>query len=409
MRRKSKIFYFVDDIGTSFVIKDIHFLAKKYENIYLFSIEILDNKGTLPANVHVIEGFMNWKNYNKFSILFSNFFQILNIYLLESYKLRKFLSLKKSFALLSSNIFKANEIDRHLKGLNIQISNSDLFYSFWFYDCIYLAWLKMHNRNFRIITRTHSGDLYEDHISIRNNLLFRNFQMVYLDAVFPVSNMGTAYLANKYPLYKNKIKTVFLGTEDRKTLNPFNPERFVIVSCASFRHHKRIHKIAESLLDINFPLTWYHFGNENLHTTDPKIQEYIERKEQLKLKSNINFVPMGYTENEAVLDFYTNNSVNLFVSLSAAEGIPVSIMEAISFGIPVLSTNVGGCSEIVNEQTGILIPLNTTCREVANLLLEFKNSNKNTSQFRIGVKEFWLKYFNEDRNYSELMKVIRKK
>jgi glycosyltransferase involved in cell wall biosynthesis len=117
---------------------------------------------------------------------------------------------------------------------------------------------------------------------------------------------------------------------------------------------------------------------------------------------------MGYTENKDVLDFYTQNSVNLFISLSAAEGIPVSIMEAISFGIPVLSTDVGGCSEIVNENTGLLIPLNTSCKEVANLLFEFKNSTKNTPQFRQNVREFWINNFDEIKNYSELISEINK-
>lgn len=406
MKKLNNIFYFVDDIATSFVIKDIHILANEYENIYLFSIELLDKKETLPSNVHVIEDFMDWKNYNKFKILFLNLFKILKIYLFESYKLKKVLSFNKSLALIVSNIFKANEVNRHISNLHIQTSNTDLYYSFWFYDCIYLAWMKMKNNHLKAIARTHSGDLYEDHISIRDNLLFRNFQMNYLDAVFPVSKMGTSYLQDKYPLHKEKFKTILLGTEDRHVLNPFDAERFVIVSCASFRHHKRIHKIAESLLEVNFPITWYHFGNENLHTNDPKIQEYIERKEQLKLNSNVIYIPMGYTDNKAVLDFYTNNPVNLFISLSAAEGIPVSIMEAISFGIPVLSTDVGGCSEIVTEPTGLLIPLKTTCKEVASLLLEFKNSSKNTLHYRTGVRAFWLNYFDENKNYAQFIKEI---
>lgn len=44
--------------------------------------------------------------------------------------------------------------------------------------------------------------------------------------------------------------------------------------------------------------------------------------------------------------------------MSLSEGIPVSIMEAISFGIPIIATNVGGNAEIVNDETGVLIPVN---------------------------------------------------
>lgn len=69
MRKKGRIFYFVDDIETSFVLKDIQFIANNYEQIYLFSIDEIGHKNQLPANVIVIDSFMNWKNYNKLKIL----------------------------------------------------------------------------------------------------------------------------------------------------------------------------------------------------------------------------------------------------------------------------------------------------------------------------------------------------
>ena len=52
------------------------------------------------------------------------------------------------------------------------------------------------------------------------------------------------------------------------------------------------------------------------------------------------------------------------------------MMEAQSFGIPIMSTNVGGCSEICNEQTGFLIEKEFDPKEVAQQLEAFKNSKK---------------------------------
>ena len=44
------------------------------------------------------------------------------------------------------------------------------------------------------------------------------------------------------------------------------------------------------------------------------------------------------------------------MNVSESEGIPVSIMEASSFGIPVIATNVGGVGEIVeNGYNGLLL------------------------------------------------------
>jgi glycosyltransferase involved in cell wall biosynthesis len=45
----------------------------------------------------------------------------------------------------------------------------------------------------------------------------------------------------------------------------------------------------------------------------------------------------------------------MFISLSAAEGLPVSVMEAISFGIPVVAAAVSGVPEIVTPDTGVLV------------------------------------------------------
>lgn len=396
--QKRTIAYFVDDVSTSFVINDIKALAEKFYSIILFSIDKIEDAHELPSNVILIDGFMDWGRYHKMKIVLSNFYGIMGIYFRECYALKKILPIKKSIALIASNMFKTNEVLRQLNDKKIQINDIALFYSFWFYDCIYLAWLKHLNSNIKIISRAHSGDLYEDHISIRNNLLFRHFQLRKLNAVYPVSEMGTEYLRKKYPTFSNTFNTVYLGTKDHHTLNPFDPKSFVIVSCASFRHHKRIHKIAEALLGVERPVIWYHFGDENLNTPDPKISEYKSRKAALESKSNIKFYPMGFTSNNDLMDFYRKTPVHLFVSLSAVEGIPVSIMEAISFGIPILSTDVGGCAEIVNDKTGILIPLTTEISEISKILDAFPDSDKNTEAYRLNVSAFWQTKFNAKQN-----------
>jgi glycosyltransferase involved in cell wall biosynthesis len=227
-----------------------------------------------------------------------------------------------------------------------------------------------------------------------------------MDKIFPVSNMGTKYLQDRYLNFKNKIETIYLGSADNG-LNPFNTDTvFTIVSCASFRHHKRIHKIAEMLQFVDFPLRWYHIGDERLDSDDPKIVEYKINKKKLKANQKIEFVPLGSMSNDDIFNFDKTQSINLFISISAIVGIPVSIMEAISFGIPILSTDVGGCKEIVTEETGILIPLETEIKEVARIITEFKESPKNSAEFRKGVRVFWEKHFNAEKNYKDLLNSI---
>jgi colanic acid/amylovoran biosynthesis glycosyltransferase len=401
------IFYFVDEIESTFVLNDILVIAGRYDRIYLFSIDPLENKVKLPANVVVFEAFINWKNFSPLRVLTGNVFSILGIYLNECLSTKKIINFKAAISILASNIFKASEVRRHIDehGLSETIRTAP-FYSFWFYDCIYLAWMKKKGMIGRAIARAHSGDLYEDHISIKDRVLLRNFQVRYLSMILPVSRIGTQYLQNKYKSAQKKIRTIYLGSEDPVMTNPFSTDSFVIVSCASLRHHKRIHRIAEALTHVNIPITWHHFGSENLDTDDPKIGEYVKWKDLLKAKQNVTYISHGYTDNQDLFEFYRTIPVNFFVSLSAAEGIPVSIMEATSFGIPVLSTDVGGCREIVTEQTGKLIPLETSVESIAGMLTALSSSDMNTKQFRQGVRKFWEQNFDRQHNYIELFKAL---
>jgi glycosyltransferase involved in cell wall biosynthesis len=240
------------------------------------------------------------------------------------------------------------------------------------------------------------------------SFIFRNFQIKYLDKVLSVSQTGTSYLQKKYPKYIKKIDTSYLGSPYHDYLNPINRgERFVMVSCAKIRDIKRIHKIAEMLQFIDFPLTWYHIGDENLESkNDPTIPIYIENKKKLQNQYNVKYIVKGNLSNEEILQFYKEKPIDLFISLSEAEGVPVSMMEAISFGIPILSTDVGGCKEIVTEETGILIPLETEMIEVARIITEFKDSFKNNNEFRQVVRKFWEEHFDADKNYKSLFKQI---
>lgn len=430
----NKIVYFVDDIQTSFVINDIKRVASKVDIIYLFSVDSLEGKDALPKNVIVFEEYVDWNNYQPLHLVLKNLFPILSIYIRECFAIKKILPFKKSIALLASNIFKAECIRGMLIGKgerhkdksedNIPMSietpsslsrkfagpnySSLIGYSFWFYDCIYLAWLRKKGWINKAITRTHGGDLFEERGSLSGKILFRHFQGWYLDKILSVSKTGSSYLQNKYPKFKHKIETEYLGSTSHENLNPINKgERFVLVSCAMVRNIKRIHKIAEMLQYIDFPLTWYHIGYENLQAKNDKtIAIYIDNIEKLKSKKNVEFVAKGNMNNKEIFHFFRDIPINLFISLSEAEGIPVSMMEAISFGIPVISTDVGGCKEIVTDETGILISLETEMKEVAQFIKEFKNSPKNTLEFRNGVRKFWEEYFDAEKNYSEFMKYL---
>jgi colanic acid/amylovoran biosynthesis glycosyltransferase len=63
----------------------------------------------------------------------------------------------------------------------------------------------------------------------------------------------------------------------------------------------------------------------------------------------------GYVGQDGVREYLQQSDV--FILPSFAEGVPVSLMEAMACGVPVLATYVGGVAELVEpEQTGLVVP-----------------------------------------------------
>jgi glycosyltransferase involved in cell wall biosynthesis len=96
--------------------------------------------------------------------------------------------------------------------------------------------------------------------------------------------------------------------------------------------------------------------------------------------------------------------VDLFINTSYTEGVPVSIMEAQSFGIPVIATDTGGVRELVKEGTGSLIPVDFSPLHLAKLIEKYSllpavEENK----IRVNAFHNWNLNFNASSNYEDFI------
>ena len=70
----------------------------------------------------------------------------------------------------------------------------------------------------------------------------------------------------------------------------------------------------------------------------------------------------GKVAHDELLRMYSNNEVSIVVLPSirtddgVEEGIPVSLIEAMAAGIPVVSTDTGAISELLVEGAGVMVP-----------------------------------------------------
>lgn len=344
-------------------------------------------------------------NYRKFFInaLFSNFFWKEFFFLLLFSKRFSIYNLKLLLkeTLLGINTFKkAKEIiDANYNGFE---SDDVVFYSYWLSDHALSTYLLSNHYKSRFCcSRTHRFDLYEEE-SRGGYLPYRQLYLNNIDTIIPIAQDGVNYL-NKYS-YKKNIKLFRLGVDD----NGINPHEeasvFTIVSCSWCQPVKRIDLIIRALSNITEKkIKWIHFGNGQL-LEDLKLQASIE------LKHNINFCFLGEVSNSYILDFYRHNHVDLFLNVSASEGIPVSIMEAISFGIPVIATDVGGTSEIVKDNiSGFLMKKDFEILTLTELIIKVINLKEESELLRTSTRQFWELNYNSKINYREFYDFLNSK
>ena len=125
----------------------------------------------------------------------------------------------------------------------------------------------------------------------------------------------------------------------------------------------------------------------------------------------ISFVPVinlfGWIDNVEVLNHYKKNPVDLFISVSASEGRPVSMQEAQSCGIPILATAVGGVPEIVSKEVGMLLSQNPTPMEIVEGILFFINNPDKDLTMREESVENWKLNFNAEINFENFAKELK--
>jgi colanic acid/amylovoran biosynthesis glycosyltransferase len=115
----------------------------------------------------------------------------------------------------------------------------------------------------------------------------------------------------------------------------------------------------------------------------------------------------GQTSNEDVRAFYAKEPVHCFVNLSIVEGLPVSIMEAISHGIPVVATAVYGVPEIVTDSyNGVTLPVQFTNEQIDEALTLFMTKSDQMATMRTNARTRYNELFNAEKNYNEFAKEI---
>ncbi len=146
------------------------------------------------------------------------------------------------------------------------------------------------------------------------------------------------YLGNKYKVINNGV----VNMPKKDFINKVsNPKKIKVISVCRFVNQKNIKEIIELALRVK-NLNFLIVGDGPL---------WREVKEIVSEKKIRNVYLLGKKE-----DVYKYlYSSDIYLSTSLYEGLPISILEAMSIGLPILASNVvGNCDTIENGKSGFL-------------------------------------------------------
>ncbi len=241
-------------------------------------------------------------------------------------------------------------------------------YSYWMsYDGFAAALCKRAHPSARAIARGHAFDV-DIARNPMNPYLMKGFMARWLDALYPISQLARRQLLQCASVPEGKLRVVGMGSAGEsipaRHAPPYFADRVLrVVSCAAVVPIKRVPMLADALAQYGEPAEWLHIGGGEGQT------DLIARASSLP--AGVRWEITGQVDSERVRALYAERAFDVFVNTSANEGVPVSIMEALRFGIPVIAPDLGGIPELVDDTVGALYPPEGGARAVADALSAF--------------------------------------
>lgn len=281
-------------------------------------------------------------------------------------------------------------------------------YSYWLYDAAaagarFAKSLRQAGRRVRLVSRCHGFDVFPQRAKY-GYLPMRRYLLSSYDRIYPCSQAGARACIQAAPDCAPKIEVSYLGSQDYG-LGPLPGKALTLFSCSYLVEVKRVPLLVRALSLLDFPLIWSHAG-------DGPARQAVEQA-KARLPAQIQAVLLGQKGHADLMAYYQQHPVSWFLNVSASEGVPVSIMEAFSFGIPVIATDVGGTGELVRDGVnGFLLPADPSAAQIAACLRRAAALSPTQAQaFRAAARRTWELSCSAEKNfgafYDELEREVR--
>ena len=286
----------------------------------------------------------------------------------------------------------------------IRKNGADIIYTFWCTEETYAALqLKRKYPHLKVISRLHGYDLYKE----RNPFCIQPMHKTAAskaDLLVFISKNGERYFKKEFP-GTTETMVSYLGSGDFGRIKKGSECSYTIVSCSNIIGLKRLGRITEALSRSGVGLRWIHIGEGERSEIE---QQYAHK---LLDGSSCTFEFLGIVPNDKIAEIYHKNAPDLFINASSTEGLPVSIMEAFSCGIPVIAPDVGGISEIVSDGiNGYLMSAEAAPDELVSAIERFYSlSDEERMAMAENAHKTFLAAFNAQTNAEEFVKALKKR
>lgn len=200
----------------------------------------------------------------------------------------------------------------------------------------------------------------------------------------------------RFEIIPNGIDTEFYRNENNAIEGK---DTFRILHVARYHKEKDQITLLRALVHLNKT-----YKDWELHFLGKIPSEIKSEFENYLKENNIIHKIKFYDFIEDTRDLY--NKADVFVLSSISEAFPMTVLEALSSGLPCILTDVGGCSDIVQDDyNGFLFPVK--CPEVlAFKIKQLATDRELLTKMRFNARETAIKRYSIDEVIKNYLKIV---